>query len=84
MKIIVKILIRLSEIINILACKLEEITLREEFYVFVPLNNKPKYKHYTFESAKREAERLREFVTVGNDIEVLQVVYKTTGCDIPF
>ena len=84
MKKIVKFLIRISEIINIIACKLQEITLREEFYVYVPSNSKPTYKHSTFNSARQEAERLSDIVTAGDDIEVLQVVYKTTGKDIPF
>lgn len=84
MKKIIKILIKISNILNILACKLQEICYREEFYVYVPSNNKPKYKHYTFESARKEAERIADKLSFNEDIEVLQVVYKRNGYNPPF
>ena len=84
MKKIILNLIKISNILNILACKLQEICYREEFYVYVPNNNKPKYKHNTFESARKEAERLAEKLSIDEDIEVLQVVYKTKGYQPPF
>ncbi len=84
MKKIILNLFKISNILNILACKLQEICCREEFYVYVPSNNKPKYKHNTFESARKEAERLAEKLSIDEDIEVLQVVYKTKGYQPPF
>lgn len=84
MKKIILNLIKISNILNILARKLQEICYREEFYVYVPSNNKPKYKHNTFESARKEAERLAEKLSIDEDIEVLQVVYKTKGYQPPF
>lgn len=77
-------LIKISKILNIIACKLQEICYREEFYVYVPSNNKPRYKHSDFKSARKEAERIADKLSFNEDIEVLQVVYKTTGYNPPF
>lgn len=81
---LVKRLINISSLINCIACKLQELTLHEEFYVYVPSENKPKVKHKTFAMAQREAYRLQEIITDGMDIEVLQVVKKIKGNGIPF
>lgn len=35
-------------------------------------------------SAKKEAERIADKLTMCQEIEVLQVVYKTTGEELPF
>lgn len=84
MKKLISLLIKLSNILNYIAIKLQEMNLKEEFYVYVPSANKPKYKHNTFLSAKKEAERIADKLTMSQEIEVLQVVYKTTGKELPF
>lgn len=78
-------MINISSAINVIACKIQEVTLKEEFYVFVPDADKPRYKHSTFEAALTEAKRLAEYrINAGTDIEILQVVKKLKGEVIPF
>ena len=75
----------ISSVINVIACKIEEVTLKEEFYVYVPDADKPRHKHSTFTAALKEAKRLAEYrITAGTDIEILQVVKKLKGDVIPF
>lgn len=41
MKKLISFLIKLSNILNYIAIKLQEMNLKEEFYVYVPSANKP-------------------------------------------
>ena len=81
---LVKTMINFSSAISIIACKIQEVTLHEEFYVYVPSANKPRVKHSTFQMAYREASRLQEIIDYGEDIEILQVVRKLKGGSVPF
>lgn len=81
---VVNTLINISNLINCIATKIQELSLREEFYVYVPSANKPRIKHSTFRLAEKEAYRLQEIVAYGDDIEILQVVKKIKGSGVPF
>lgn len=84
MKKLSKLLFDISSILFDVAGKIQDLSNpKEEFYVYVPSRNKPKYKHSNFARAKEEANRLAENVSVFEKIEVLQVVYKQDGY-VPF
>lgn len=75
-----KLLFNISSILFDVAGRIQDLSNpKEEFYVYVPSRNKPKYKHSNFVSAKTEAKRLAENVSAFEEIEVLQVVYKQDG-----
>lgn len=84
MKKFINFLFLISNTINYIACILQDMNLHQEYYVYVPSNNKPTYKHRTFKAAEQEMFRLADKVSAIEDIEVLHVVKKIKGNDIPF
>ncbi len=67
-----------------LADYLQNLNLENEFYVYVPGNNKPRYIHHSYKSAKQEAERLQNKLPSGEIIEILHIKERFKGTDIPF
>ncbi|MCD7740344.1 MAG: hypothetical protein LUH11_03240 [Candidatus Gastranaerophilales bacterium] len=76
--------VKLSNLANYVAEILRALNLHEEYYVYVPNANKPKYIHKNYKSAKQEAKRLASKLTALDSIEILQVVKRLNGDDIPF
>ena len=84
LKNLVKNIQRIASLLDCIALKISELSLKEEYYVYVPSNNKPRVKHSSFLAAKWEAERLATFLSVVEDIEILQVVQRINGNEPPF
>lgn len=81
---IIDFLIKLSNLFNYIAENLRKLSLHEEYYVYVPTNNKPRYIHKNYISAKNEAIRLTDKIPSGEYIEILQIVNRFEGEKIPF
>ena len=81
---IIDFLTKLSNIFCYMAENLRKLNLHEEYYVYVPSNNKPRYIHKNYKSAKVEAERLRDKLTIDEYVEVLQIVNRFDGINPPF
>lgn len=79
---IIDFLVKISNIATYIANFLRERQLHEEYYVYVPSNNKPKYIHKSYKSAFQEANRLKEKVCCLESVEILQIVNRFYGNDI--
>ncbi|MBO5928377.1 MAG: hypothetical protein J6Q32_05970 [Clostridia bacterium] len=77
-------MLHISSLINNCATKLQEVSLKEQFYVFVPSADKPRVIHNTYKDAFNEARRLQDVVISGETIEILQVVKRLEAYGIPF
>lgn len=75
---------KLSTTLTYIANSLRDLRLHEEYYVYIPSNNKPRYIHKNYKSAKVEAERLRDKLTIDEYVEVLQIVNRFDGINPPF
>lgn len=73
---IINILKRMSVFLNNIAEFLQNKTIIDEYYVYVPTRNKPKYIHTTYKSAKKEAERIQSDLCYGEKVEILQIIKK--------
>lgn len=81
---IINFLVKLSNIFQYMAQSLRNLNLHEEYYVYVPSNYKPRYIHKSYKSARDEAERLRDKLTIDEYVEVLQIVNRFEGSNPPF
>ena len=77
-------LVKLSNIFQYIADGLRKLNLHEEYYVYVPSNNKPRHIHKSYKSARAEAERLCDKITCMEQVEILQIVNKFEGHQLPF
>jgi len=77
-------LLKLSKILEYMALKIDEFMTNNEYYVYVPSASKPKYKHKSFLSAKKEAERIADLTDALERIEILKIVYEKYGNLPPF
>lgn len=77
-------LVKLSNIFQYIADGLRKLNLHEEYYVYVPSNNKPRHIHKSYKSARNEAERLRNKLSIDEYVEVLQIVNRFEGINLPF
>lgn len=84
LKNIIDFLDKLSTSLTYIANSLRDLRLHEEYYVYVPSNNKPRYIHKSYKSARNEAERLRNKLSVDEYVEVLQIVNRFEGINLPF
>ena len=84
MKKIIEILLKLSKILDAAAWKLTEISILDEFYVFVPTRSKPVYKHSTYKSARQEAERIAAKLDGLERVQILHIVDEINGELPPF
>ena len=69
---IINFLVKFSQLLNFMANTLRFLSLRDEYYVYVPSNNKPRYIHTSYKSAHKEAQRLREKI---DDTESLKRIF---------
>lgn len=85
-------LYKLANFIKLLADKLKEMSYRnlkepEMYYVYVPSREKPRYIHFNFKEADKEARRIKRKNqnkdNMDDDVLVLQVV-KEYPSEIPF
>ena len=81
---IIDFLTKLSNICVYIAESIRNLNLHEEYYVYVPVNQKPRYIHKNYKSARAEAERLRDKLTIDERVEVLQIVNRFEGFLPPF
>ena len=81
---IIDFLVKFSNLLSYIAEMLRLSQFHEEYYVYVPNNNKPKYIHENYKSARQEAERLLNIVNPLETVEILQVVNRFQNEDIPF
>lgn len=81
---IIDFLTKLSNILTYLAETLRYTPFHEEYYVYVPSKNKPRYIHKNYRSARDEAERIFEKLDPWETIEILQVVNRFEKDEIPF
>lgn len=81
---IIDFLTKLSNIFCYMAENLRKLNLHEEYYVYVPSNNKPRHIHKSYKSARNEAERLRNKLSIDEYVEVLQIVNRFEGINLPF
>ena len=65
---------KLSNIFAYIANCLRDTQFHEEYYVYVPGRNKPRFVHYSYKSARQEAERIYEKHDRHEDVEILQIV----------
>ena len=77
-------LVKLSNIFQYIADGLRKLNLHEEYYVYVPTNQKPRHIHKNYKSARAEAERLRDKLTLDEYVEILQIVNRFEGFNPPF
>lgn len=75
---------KLSTTLTYIANSLRDLRLHEEYYVYVPSNNKPRHIHKSYKSARNEAERLRNKLSMDEYVEVLQIVNRFEGINLPF
>ncbi len=83
-------LIKLSKILFDTAYFLKDFRYHNEYYVFVPSKEKPKFVHSSFKNAEQEALRLKakfekesNYSMLEDRIEILQIV-KEYAPPIPF
>ena len=81
---IAEILLKLAKMLEYIALKIDEYLTHDEYYVYVPKCSKPRYKHKSFVSAKKEAERIADLTDALEEIQVLKIVYETNGNLPPF
>lgn len=74
---------KLSNIFAYIANFLRNTRFHEEYYVYVPGRNKPKFVHDSYKSARQEAERIYEKSDRLEDVEILQIVNRFNS-EIPF
>lgn len=74
---------KLSNIFAYIANFLRDTQFHEEYYVYVPGRNKPRFVHYSYKSARQEAERIYEKLDRLEDVEILHIVNKFEP-EIPF
>ena len=77
-------LVKFSQLLNFMANTLRFLSLRDEYYVYVPSNNKPRYIHTSYKSAHKEAQRLREKIDDTEYVEILQIIDRFNGYNLPF
>ena len=77
-------LTKLSNILQYMAGSLRRLNLHEEYYVYVPTAQKPRHIHKDYKSARAEAERLRDKLTLDEYVEILQIVNRFDGFKPPF
>lgn len=75
---------KLSNSLTYIANSLRDLRLHEEYYVYIPSNNKPRYIHKSYKSARAEAERLCDKISCIEQVEILQIVNKFEGHQLPF
>ncbi len=63
------------------ACFYKKSEESEFYYVYNPEKDKPKYKHFSYEAALKEAKRLHQ-AEPNYDFQILKIV-KTLNCEIP-
>ena len=80
----IDLLVKLSNIFQYMAENLRRLNLHEEYYVYVPTNQKPRHIHKNYKSARAEAERLRDKLTLDEYVEILQIVNRFEGFNPPF
>ena len=81
---IINFLVKFSQLLNFMANTLRFLSLRDEYYVYVPSNNKPRYIHTSYKSAHKEAQRLREKIDDTEYVEILQIIDRFNGYNLPF
>lgn len=84
LKWLIRTMLHISSFLSNCATKLQEVSLKEQFYVFVPSADKPRVIHNTYKAASKEAQRLQDIVISGETIEILQVVKRLEAYGIPF
>lgn len=81
---IINFLVKFSQLLNFMANTLRALSLRDEYYVYVPSNNKTRYIHTSYKSAHKEAQRLREKIDDTEYVEILQIIDRFNGYNLPF
>ncbi len=79
MKKIIDLLTKISNIFAYIAEFLRKSQFHEEYYVYVPNNDKPRYIHKSYKSARDEARRLKSKLSSCDFIEILQIVNRFEG-----
>ena len=74
---------KLSNIFAYIANFLRNSQFHEEYYVYVPGKDKPRFVHHDYKSARQEAERLYYKLCEYETVEILQIVNKFEP-EIPF
>lgn len=74
---------KLSNILAYIANFLRNTQFHERYYVYVPSNNKPRFIHNSYKSAKIEAERIYKMLHEEETVEILQIVNRFEP-EIPF
>ena len=73
-----------ANILTYTAKILRQMNLHEEYYVYAPNDNKPKYLQENYKSAKIEAMRSKDKLTITNGIQILNIVNRFNWNNIPF
>ena len=79
---------KISSICDYLEQSLRKVELAELYYVYLPDRDKPKYIHTSYQSALREAQRLKALLEKDGkirdeEIQILQII-KKYDIEIPF
>ena len=82
-KFLIDFLTKLSNILAYIANFLRVTPFHERYYVYVPTGNKPRFVHYSYKSARQEAERIYKKLNKDETVEILQVV-NSFEPEIPF
>lgn len=72
-----------ASILDFLAKIVLHLHFGQQYYVYVPTRDKPKFIHTSYLSAITEAKRLRKIINFDENVVILQIITKIEA-EIPF
>lgn len=87
LKFLIKFFGQLADIFSYIENRLRHFEFVERYYVYVPGKDKPRYVHFSYSSAKQEANRIKKLLEQKDEwetVQILQILDEQETDGVPF